>query len=93
MLFLAYIQLNILGFGTLTDDHAGIYLLAWPDEQRSAVLSGEQTIGNGFAGLKGDKRTGSTVGNLAAEWLISVKNRVDDAISLGVRHELSTITD
>src|SRR5699024_1326546 len=41
---LADVQLDILGFSVLPDDHSGIDLLARPDKERAALLGIEQAV-------------------------------------------------
>ena len=55
MLFLAHVEFNVFWFGTLPDDHAGIDFGAGADKQSAAVLGAEQSIGDGFAGFKGNE--------------------------------------
>lgn len=93
MLFLADIQLDILSAGTLSDDHTGVYLFARSDKESASLLCGEKTVGYGFAGLKGNQRTGGAVSNLAPEWLIAIEDGIDDSVTLGVCHELPTVAD
>ena len=48
-----------------TDDHTGVYLFAWSNKQSTAILCGEQTVGDGLAGLKCDQGTELTVSDIA----------------------------
>ena len=54
MFGLTYVQFNILRLAALSDNHTAVNFFAGADKQRSSVLCGKQTIGNGFACLKGN---------------------------------------
>ncbi len=54
MFFLADIDLDVLWFGALANDHSSIDFLTSADKQSAAVLSAEQTIGDRFSRFKGN---------------------------------------
>ena len=93
MLRLADIDLDILGLRRLADDHAAVNLLARSDEERSSRLSLEETIGNRLAGLEGDERAVVTVVHITLVLAVAVKLGVQDTVTLGIGHELTTVAD
>ena len=93
MLRLADIDLDILGLRGLADDHTAVNLLARSDEQGSSRLCLEETVGNGLAGLEGDERTVVTIVHITLVLAVAVELGVQDTVTLGIRHELTTVTD
>ncbi len=84
MLFLTYVKLNILCFGALSDDHAGVYFFSGADKKLSAVLGAKQAVRNGNAGFKRDQGALLAVLDIAAVSVIAVKDRIDDAVAFGI---------
>ena len=93
VLGLANVYFYVIGLAVLTDYHTGIYLLAGTDKQSTALLGIEQTIGNAVTGLKCDQGTILTVGNISLVRTVTIEDLVHDTVTLGIGHELTTITD
>ena len=93
MLRLADIDLDILGLRRLADDHAAVNLLARSDKEGSSRLCLEETIGNRLAGLEGDERAVVTVVHITLVLAVAVKLGVQDTVTLGIGHELTTVAD
>ena len=93
MLGLADVELNILRFSALADDHTGINLGTGLDEEGTAVLGVEQTVGNGLAALKGDQGALFTELDISLIRSIAVEDGVHDTVTLGVGHEFPTVAD
>ena len=56
VLFLTYVDLDVVGLGILADDHTLIYGSRRADEERSAILSLIKTVGGGDTLLAGNER-------------------------------------
>ena len=93
MLRLADIDLDILGLRGLADDHAAVYLLTRSDEEGSSRLCLEETIGDCLAGLEGDECAVVAIVHIALVLAVSVELSVQDTVTLGIGHELTTVTD
>ena len=93
MLGLAHVQLNILGFSALADDHAGVYFLTGADEQGAPVLGVEQSVGHRLPALEGDEGTLAAVLQVSLVGGVALKNGIDDAVALGVGHKVVAEAD
>ena len=93
LLGLADVHLHVLGLAALADDHAGVDLGTGPDEQRSSLLRVEEAVSNGLTALIGDEGTGLPVEHVPFVGAVAFKLGVQDAVALGVRHELSAVAD
>ena len=93
MFSLADIDIDVHCLAALPHDHARIDFFAGSDEHLAAFLGPEQAICNSCTGLECDQGTGLAVGNLTLERRIAVENGIHDAISLGIRHEISAVAD
>ena len=70
MLRLADVDLDFFRLGALSDDHAGVDLLARADEERSSLLCGEQTVSDCFTVFKCDQ------GSVLSECDITLVRRI-----------------
>ena len=93
MFRLADIQFDVLRFSVLSDDHAGVNLLARSDEEGSALLCGVKTVGDRLACLKRNQGTLLTVSDIAFIRCIIFELCIDDTRTFGGGHELSAETD
>ena len=93
VLRLADIDFNVLGLTGFSDDHAGVHLFTCTDEENTALLCIEQTVGDGLAAFEGNQRALLAVGDVSLVGLIAGKNGVHDAVALGVGHELSAVAN
>ena len=93
VLGLADVHVHILAGSGVADDHALVHLLAGAHQQGAALLSVEQTVGDGLAGLKADQRTGGAVGNHASPDIVTVEDLVDDAFAVGIGQELVAVAE
>ena len=93
VLLLAHVDDNIACLRRNADDHALVYRNACADEQRTALLSIEQTIGDGRTGLPGNEGAYSSSRDIAEVRLVGIKRGIHDAFALGVGHELASVTE
>ena len=91
MLGLADVQLDVVGLAVLSDDHAGVHLFARSDKEGAAFLGGEQTVGDGLAGFKGDQRTLLAVLDISLVGTVAVVGGVQDTVSFG--EEFAPVAD
>ena len=91
MLLLADVDGDVLVLRTGADDHAFIDICAGSDEETTSLLSGEQAVGDGFAGLKGDQGTLMAGDDIALVGLVGIEDVVHDTVSVGVGEELGTV--
>ena len=77
VLGLADVDIDVLAGSGVADDHALVHLLAGAHQQGAALLSVEQAVGDGLAGLKADQRTGGAVGDHASPDVVAVKDLVE----------------
>ena len=93
VLGLADVDIHILAGSGVADDHALVHLFAGAHQQGAALLSVEQAVGDGLAGLKADQRTGGAVGDHASPDIVAVKDLVDDALAVGIGQELVAVAE
>ena len=93
MLFLADIDRDVALLRIFADDHALINGTLIADKHNAPILCVEHAVGGRFAGLGGDKGAGEAARNLALIGRIGIKNRIDDALSAGIRQKLAPISE
>ena len=92
MLFLTYVDGDVLVLGASADDHAFVYIHAGADEQPAALLSGIQAVGDRLACLIGNQRALVAGDDIALIRLVGIKDMVHDTVAVGVGEELGAIT-
>ena len=93
VLFLTYVDLDVVRFGILADDHTLIYGSRRADEERSAILSLIETVGGGDTLLAGNEGGGESGLDLASEGLISCEDGGDKTLAAGIGKKLATVTE
>ena len=93
MLRLADIDLDILGLRGLADDHAAVNLLTRSDKEGSSRLCLEETVGDRLTGLEGDECAVVTIVHVTLVLAVAVELGVQDTVTLGIGHKLTTVTD
>ena len=93
MLRLTYVQLDILGFSVLADNHSAVDFFAGADKENAALLSGEEAVGNGFARFKSDQGTLFAVLEISFIGSVSVKHSIQNTGSLGGGQEFVAESD
>ena len=93
MLGLANIDLNVFAFSGSSHNHTGIDLRSRSYKKNAALLRIIQTVGHCLSRFKSNQRPLLAVSNVSLVRFISIEDRVNDPVSLGIRHEFRAITD
>ena len=93
MLFLTYVDLDIVGLGVFTNDHTLVNGSCGTDEERSSVLSLEETVGGGNALLGCNERGGKSCLYLASEGLIACKESGNKTFTAGIGKKLGAVAE
>ena len=84
LFFLANVDGDIFLFRALTDDHSAVDRYTGADEQSTAVLSCEQTIGHAVPGLIGNQGTGIAAGDISFVRFVFFKHGSQNTLALCV---------
>ena len=93
MLCLADINFYVLCLTSLTNNHTRVNLLTRSNKQYTSFLCIVKTISDTLAILKCNNRTLFTILNIALVLLITIKDSIDDTISLCISHEFTSVAD
>ena len=76
----------------LTDDHTG-YTFSPGPMKSTTLLRIVQTVGDRFTGFKCDQGTHLTILDISLVGAVVVEYGVQDTVTLGIGHELATVTN
>ena len=93
LLLLADVHHDVLLLGADAHHHALVHAHVGADKQHAALLSVEQAVGDGFAGLAGHQRAGIAAAQLALEGRVAVKHAGHDTLAAGIGQELVAIAE